>query len=252
MIVGLDKLIQIVQDNKIKNFEVRTSVSDSNSTQLRTNDQMAPDEKINLLRTVMENNYGTFHLIGYETAEKTLKGRYDITFNIRQDQEGGMLSGQRAISGMTGAPDGYITQSEVAKMLENAELKFQVSGLKTEMESLRKEKKELETPINEFMRNLAPIAGAIAQNFMKQNAVPSAIGELSSEVNTGADMNDSGVIEENLSSNEEEELNSMLNEALSRWHAVDSDCFVLIQKIANLAENDPSTYNMAKTMLMSK
>lgn len=249
MIVGLDKLIQIVQDNKIKNFEVRTNVSDTNSTQLRTNDTMTPDEKINLLRSVMENNYGTFHLIGYDTLEKTLKGRYDITFNIRQgDDNGGILAGQRAIAGIGGAPEGYIQKSEVEQMLANAELRYQISGLKTEMESLKKEKKELESPINEFMRNLAPIAGAIAQNFMKGQA-PSAIGELSSE---GQDSSVMSETSDDSAPSEEESLNAMLNEALTRWHAVDSDCFILIKKIADLAENDPSTYNMAKTMLMSK
>lgn len=249
MIVGLENLIKTVQDCKIKNFEVRTNATDSNSTQLRTNDTMTPDEKINLLRSVMGNNYGTFHLIGYESAEKTLKGRYDITFTIRQDQEGGM-AGQRAVSGIGfTAPEGYLQKSEVEQMIKNVTLEYQISGLKEQMESLKKEKKELETPINEFMRNLAPIAGAIAQNFMKGQAQPSAIGELSSCGDTSSKEEEEA---NQQSQTEDQELNDMLNEALSRWHEVDSDCFVLIQKIADLAENDPSTYNMAKTMLMSK
>lgn len=248
MIVGLEKLIQVVNDNKIKNFEVRTNVADSNSTQLRTNDTMTPDDKINLLRSVMENNYGTFHLIGYESAEKNLKGRYDITFTIRQDD-----NSQRSqyIAGIGVAPEGYMSRAEAQQMLDNAKLEFQISGLKSEMEALKKEKKELETPVNEFMRNLAPIAGAIANNLVAGKAMPSAIGELSA-VKHEEPQEEVPSESSEIGNEQAQEINDMLNEALTRWHSVDSDCFVLIRKIADLAENDPSTYGMAKNMLMSR
>lgn len=239
MVVGIDELIKCVQENRLKNWEVRTQVGESNTTQMRTFENQTADEKIELLRSVMSNNYGKFHLIGYDTPSQA-KGRIDIEFLIRQEGTGD-LPAQRAIAGVPQDIAGYRKESEVQQMIENIKLQNEINGLKTKLDTIEKEKKELESPMNDFVRNLAPIVGAVATNLLKGKA-PTAIGELGAE----------GEGEEHDQTTEEEELNDSINEALSRWSAVDRDCFTLLGKIADLAENDPQTYNMAKTMLMSR
>ena len=245
MIVGIDNLIQVVEDNKIENWEVRSSLNDTNSIQMRTNEQSQTQaEKIKLLRDVMSNNYGKFYLIGYKTPEQ-LKGRITIEFMIKQDVE----SSQRAIAGapvQTAPPsmEGYMKESEVTKTVENAQLKYQLKDLESKVSALEKEKKELQSPMNDFFRNLSPIVGAIATNLL-QGKSPVAIGELSSEESQQQPTTG------DLQCESQEEYDALQN-ALERWQKIDGDCFLLICKIADLAENDPSTYNMAKTMLMSK
>ena len=245
MIVGIDNLIQVVEDNKIENWEVRSSLNDTNSIQMRTNEQSQTQaEKIKLLRDVMSNNYGKFYLIGYKTPEQ-LKGRITIEFMIKQDVE----SSQRAIAGapvQTAPPsmEGYMKESEVTKTVENAQLKYQLKDLESKVSALEKEKKELQSPMNDFFRNLSPIVGAIATNLVRGKS-PVAIGELSSEESQQQPTTG------DLQCESQEEYDALQN-ALERWQKIDGDCFLLICKIADLAENDPSTYNMAKTMLMSK
>lgn len=246
MIVGIDNLIQVVEDNKIENWEVRSSLNDTNSIQMRTNEQSQTQaEKIKLLRDVMSNNYGKFYLIGYKTPEQ-LKGRITIEFMIKQEID----SPSRAVSGVV-APltppsmDGYMKESEVTKTVENAQLKYQLKDLESKVATLEKEKKELQSPMNDFFRNLSPIVGAIATNLLKGKS-PVAIGELSS-----GESQQQQESEGELQCASQEEYDALQN-ALERWQKIDGDCFLLICKIADLAENDPSTYNMAKTMLMSK
>lgn len=245
MIVGIDNLIQVVEDNKIENWEVRSSLNDTNSIQMRTNEQSQTQaEKIKLLRDVMSNNYGKFYLIGYKTPEQ-LKGRITLEFMIKQDVE----SSQRSIAGapVQTAPtsmEGYMKESEVTKTVENAQLKYQLKDLESKVSALEKEKKELQSPMNDFFRNLSPIVGAIATNLLKGKS-PVAIGELSSEESQPQPTTG------DLQCESQEEYDALQN-ALERWQKIDGDCFLLICKIADLAENDPSTYNMAKTMLMSK
>lgn len=244
MIVGIDNLIQVVEDNKIENWEVRSSLNDTNSIQMRTNEQAQTQaEKIKLLRDVMSNNFGKFYLIGYKTPEQ-LKGRITIEFMIKQDVESSRSIAGAPVQTAPPSMEGYMKESEVTKTVENAQLKYQLKDLESKVSELEKEKKELQSPMNDFFRNLSPIVGAIATNLLKGKS-PVAIGELSSEESQPQQT------EGNLQCESQEEYDALQN-ALERWQKVDGDCFLLICKIADLAENDPSTYNMAKTMLMNK
>lgn len=244
MIVGIDNLIQVVEDNKIENWEVRSSLNDTNSIQMRTSEQSQTQaEKVKLLRDVMSNNYGKFYLIGYKTPEQ-LKGRITIEFMIKQDVESSRSIAGAPVQTAPPSMEGYMKESEVTKTVENAQLKYQLKDLESKVSELEKEKKELQSPMNDFFRNLSPIVGAIATNLLKGKS-PVAIGELSSEESHPQQT------EGNLQCESQEEYDALQN-ALERWQKVDGDCFLLICKIADLAENDPSTYNMAKTMLMNK
>lgn len=245
MIVGIDNLIQVVEDNKIENWEVRSSLNDTNSIQMRTNEQSQTSaEKIKLLRDVMSNNYGKFYLIGYKTPEQ-LKGRITIEFMIKQDVESSRSIAGAPVQTAPPSMEGYMKESEVTKTVENAQLKYQLKDLESKVSELEKEKKELQSPMNDFFRNLSPIVGAIATNLLKGKS-PVAIGELSS-----GESQPQQESEGELQCASQEEYDALQN-ALERWQKIDGDCFLLICKIADLAENDPSTYNMAKTMLMSK
>lgn len=244
MIVGIDNLIQVVEDNKIENWEVRSSLNDTNSIQMRTNEQaQTQPEKIKLLRDVMSNNFGKFYLIGYKTPEQ-LKGRITIEFMIKQDVESSRSIAGAPVQTAPPSMEGYMKESEVTKTVENAQLKYQLKDLESKVSELEKEKKELQSPMNDFFRNLSPIVGAIATNLLKGKS-PVAIGELSSEESQPQQTTG------DLQCESQEEYDALQN-ALERWQKVDGDCFLLICKIADLAENDPSTYNMAKTMLMNK
>lgn len=244
MIVGIDNLIQVVEDNKIENWEVRSSLNDTNSIQMRTNEQSQTQaEKVKLLRDVMSNNYGKFYLIGYKTPEQ-LKGRITIEFMIKQDVESSRSIAGAPVQTAPPSMEGYMKESEVTKTVENAQLKYQLKDLESKVSELEKEKKELQSPMNDFFRNLSPIVGAIATNLLKGKS-PVAIGELSSEESHPQQT------EGTLQCESQEEYDALQN-ALERWQKVDGDCFLLICKIADLAENDPSTYNMAKTMLINK
>lgn len=236
MIVGIDQLIEVVEQNGIKNFEVRSSQGDSNTTQLRTSDEQTPDQKINLLRSVMANNYGKFYLIGYDSQTQN-KGRIALEFLIREDVKSPSYA--PSVAGI-GAPEGYVSKSEVQQMIDNVKLSNQVSNLEKDLADLKKEKKELETPVNEFFRNLAPIASALVAGFMKKGAVapaavPASIGEMDADEAMDAD--------------EVVVMQQRLQDLLQRWLQNDRDAIDLIEKIVNLCETNRGTYDMAKGML---
>lgn len=234
MIVGIDQLIEAVEQNDIKNFEVRSSQGDSNTTQLRTSDDQTHDQKINLLRSVMSNNYGKFYLIGYDSQTQN-KGRIAIEFLIREDVKSPSYA--PSVAGMV-APEGYVSKSEVQQMIDNVKLSNQVSNLEKDLADLKKEKKELEAPVNEFFRNLAPIASALVAGFMKKGAVapvPASIGEMDADEEMNAD--------------EVVVMQQRVQDLLQRWLQNDRDAIDLIEKIVNLCETNRVNYDMAKGML---
>lgn len=235
MIVGIEDLIDAVKKSGCKNFEVRASQSDSNTTQLRTNDDMTDAEKINLLRNVMEHNYGRFYLIGYESTTQN-KGRFSYEFMIREDKP---QIGYAPAQQVNGVPDGYISKSEVQQMLENVKMENKLGNLEKEISDLKKEKKELETPVNEFFRNLAPIASALVAGFMKKGAVPQAVPASIGEMDADEDMDADEVVA----------MQQRLQGLLQRWITNDRDAIDLIEKIVNLCETNRATYDMAKGML---
>jgi hypothetical protein len=49
---------------------------------------------------------------------------------------------------------------------------------------------------------------------------------------------------------EDQELIQQASEALTKWYEADNDAVILMQKIAELAIKDPSSYETAKNLLM--
>lgn len=236
MIVGIDQLIEAVEQDGIKNFEVRSSQGDSNTTQLRTSDDQTHDQKINLLRSVMANNYGKFYLIGYDSQTQN-KGRISLEFLIREEVKSPSYA--PSVAGMV-APEGYVSKSEVQQMIDNVKLSNQVSNLEKDLADLKKEKKELEAPVNEFFRNLAPIASALVAGFMKKGAVaPAAVPASIGEMDADEEMNADEVVV----------MQQRLQDLLQRWLQNDRDAIDLIEKIVNLCETNRGTYDIAKGML---
>lgn len=240
MVVGIEELIKIVQQNDIKNFEVRSTLSDSNSTQLRTDEKQTPQEKINLLRAVMSNNYGRFHLLGYDTQSQA-KGRMDIEFMIREEAAHEPARQEPQRPQMSAVPEGYISKTEVEQMLENVTLKNELSGLKSQVEDLKKEKKELETPVNEFFKNLAPIASVLAQGLISKHvpamAQAATIGEVGADPEQEQAINEK-IIEQN-----------KIDDLLDRWETEDPEALEMLKKIVELCENNRAMYDTAKNML---
>ena len=239
MIVGIEELINVVQQNRIKNFEVRKDASDSNSTQLRTDDNMTDGQKIELLRNVMQNNYGRFCLLGYEQQSQT-KYRHCIEFMIKEQAAQPSVNFPQ-MNGVGMVPDGYMSQREVQQMIDNVKLSNQIASLEKDISELKKEKKELETPVNEFFRSLAPIASTVVSGLVQKQAPTAAVAGLDLPEDTTPEE-----VDENI------QVAHHVEQLMQRWLEADPQAIEMLEKLVVLCETDRGTYDMAKNMLISK
>lgn len=236
MIVGIEELIGIVRQLNLQNFEVRKDANDSNSTQLRTDgEKMTQDDKINLLRNVMQNNYGRFYLIGYETTSQT-KYRHCLEFMIKEAGTTQQMAPQ--LTGFNGVPDGYMTRSEVETLLAKKDMENKVYNMEKEIAELKKEKKDLETPVNEFFRNLAPIASTVVSGLVHKQAPTAAVAGLDLPEDTTPDD-----VDENM------KVAQHVEDLMQRWITADPQAIELFEKLVVLCETNRATYDMAKDML---
>lgn len=237
MIVGIEELINVVQQNHIKNFEVRKDASDSNSTQLRTDDNMTDGQKIELLRNVMQNNYGRFCLLGYEQQSQT-KYRHCIEFMIKEQAAQPTVNFPQ-MNGIV--PEGYVSKAQVEEMLRNKDLENKLANMENQISELKKEKKELETPVNEFFRSLAPIASTVVSGLVQKQAPTAAVAGLDLPEDTTPEE-----VDENI------QVAHHVEQLMQRWLAADPQAIEMLEKLVVLCETDRGTYDMAKNMLISK
>lgn len=239
MIVGIEELINVVQQNRINNFEVRKDASDSNSTQLRTDDNMTDMQKIELLRNVMQNNYGRFCLLGYEQQSQT-KYRHCIEFMIKEQAAQPSVNFPQ-MNGVGIVPDGYVSKAQVEEMLRNKDLENKLANMENQISELKKEKKELETPVNEFFRSLAPIASTVVSGLVQKQAPTAAVAGLDLPEDTTTEE-----VDENI------QVAHHVEQLMQRWLEADPQAIEMLEKLVVLCETDRGTYDMAKNMLISK
>lgn len=145
------------------------------------------------------------------------------------------------VQGISGLPvnAGLSVQEEIKKAIEQYEKDQEIKNLKLKIETLEAQKKELEGELNSaelrIGSKLSPYIGVIMESLGFEKVAEAAA------VAGGGDS-------ENATENEKR-----LNAAFESWVETDpGDIVSLVEKIAKLAKDDPGTYQMAKTMLMSK
>ena len=197
---------------------------------------MTDGQKIELLRNVMQNNYGRFCLLGYEQQSQT-KYRHCIEFMIKEQAAQPTVNFPQ-MNGVGIVPEGYVSKAQVEEMLRNKDLENKLANMESQISELKKEKKELETPVNEFFRSLAPIASTVVSGLVQKQAPTAAVA--------GLDLPEETTPEE---VGQNIEIAHHVESLMGRWIAADGQAIELLEKLVVLCETNRATYDMAKDML---
>ena len=131
--------------------------------------------------------------------------------------------------------DGMISRREVELLLEEERRKYREMEMERELAELRKENKELRSPINEFMRNLSPIAGTLMSKLTPgHQASPVSIGKIdtSDEIEVSTELTP-----------------YQITELFEEWKNNDPEFMIVLQKIVSISGYP--IYNQAKGILMT-
>lgn len=122
-------------------------------------------------------------------------------------------------------------EQEVARQISELELK-------RENEELKKLNQELEAEISGTQHSLIKRTEPYIVPLLKYY-FPGVVPETESQI--------SGIDQAKI-----EDAQERLENAFARWYKYEKDPVVIVERIAELAEKDPATYNMAKNLLFNK
>lgn len=186
------------------------------------------------------------YIIYASAKEGAKKGRFREEFSSLNSVE---HSAAPSVNGISSIPEGYVSRTELENILAKERLSMKMERLEAELEDLKKENKELNTPVQEFWRKVAPVAPAVIQGILGKfipAPMPAAVGML--DVENKEDNN-------NESENEEIELKdeeyTLLMKYLADWKESDPDWLTLLGKISEMAKSKNPFYEQAKAMLLN-
>lgn len=212
-------------------FEVRGDGEDSNTIFCQTDGKAFAsfDDKLRYLEDNFALGDGRRAKIIVYKDKSQKQGRKSVVF----DMVNSTVQAQ-PIQTIGAVPDGMVSRREVEMLLEEERRKYREMEMERELAELRKENKELKSPINEFMRNLSPIAGTIVSKIFSQGTQTAAIGKL--DCDNTIDVNTDLTSEQ-------------IADLFQEWQSKDPDFMTVLQKIVSITGTP--MYNQAKTILMS-
>jgi len=248
-IVGIERILNWMQDRKCAYFTIYDSDrEDSDSSKGRkkiaTNTDTTDDLETGIRRLKGVLNDYVEGLTGYlwvKPAKEGKAGGFYTCFKI-YSTNGVSREPVNPIASI-GSIDDLKNQirSEILKDIEHDNLKKEVLELKEQNKNLQPG--IMENVVNDIWGTIKPFAPVIAKQMFLANPASVISGNRSDAKSTDTDnhTDDKG-------SNEEEKAHK-LQLALERLYAKDPEIVGKLEKLADLQENDPDTYEQATSML---
>jgi hypothetical protein len=246
MLKDINAVENWLRANGLEHWDVKTKDGE-NSFIFRTADDEPLETRFNRFRNVMALSTGNrFLIIGK-------KGRNDAKGNFYEEFSNSDHNNQYSAIGSVGStiPDGYISRNEVENILAKERLALKMERLEKELSEMKEKNKQLEQPINEFLRQLAPFATPVISGLVGKfipGAIPPGLGALTTDQHTHTLLDNDNMQEQQGLSTAEQ---NRLENALTTWSNADNDWLPLLEKVAQLAASGDNTYNMAKQMLLN-
>lgn len=232
---GCDGVIEWLRINcrdENMEFEVRGDGEDSNTIFCQTDGKSfnSFDDKLRYLEDNFALGDGRRAKIIVYKDKSQKQGRKSVVF----DMVNSTIQAQ-PVQTIGAVPEGMISRREVELLLEEERRKYREMEMERELAELRKENKELRSPINEFMRNLSPIAGTLISKLIPgQQASPVSIGKIdtSDEIEVSTELTP-----------------YQITELFEEWKQNDPEFMIVLQKIVSISGSP--MYNQAKGILMT-
>ncbi len=234
MIQGKEKVFEWLKLNQTPYWKLK----DQRGTDLKAIspgvDDLSLDDSIEHLSKIFDTlGEGYYTLEAWKTKGQTKEWKREL---VRI----GDAAGQVAAIGSLGAA-AAISQTDiderVNKAMEDYKRALKIEQLEARVKELEAINKELELEMDSFDKRI-------------YNRVSPFIGALYKGLGI-----DPGLSQEAISGQSEqtvEEIEKRLEAAFEKWEKHEKDTVTLLEKIAQLAETDTSTYNVARNMLMSQ
>jgi hypothetical protein len=226
MLIGSDKVIEWVRQNNCPGWRIKSNEKGYTLLNSDKDEKVTLEESLQKLQTSLQMlSAGSYFIEAWHDGlnqNSWYKTRFTLT-------EGGYaMQGFQMNQPKQFDPDEM--QTKINEGIEKYKATEELNRLKIENAELRA---QLDSSTNRIVGRLEPYLGQILGTVFPQTA------------------NVSG-IQNNNSSEEMSAEQQRLEKSLENWSNKDADFAMLIDKISQLAQSDPNTYNMAKQMLLSK
>jgi predicted transcriptional regulator len=234
MIIGNENIITWFKAQKRPNWRLKKSAN-SDVIAFSQTTEPSDDEGLQELKDTFEYIApGQYFLECWKSSDR--KSWVKDTVQIEGTAGKNFKSG---IAGIYGPED---VQAQVQKGIEEYKRNEETEQMKKRLEELEAEQASLQ---NQILKRLTPYLdtiGALAVKYLSGNAPVIGNTEIEKKKVTKTPNNEIKM--------EDQELIQQASEALTKWYEADNDAVILMQKIAELAIKDPSSYETAKNLLM--
>lgn len=232
MVTGKDQILKYLDLNKCPYWRL----FNFQGTNLIAQTEESPEQTIEAARAELDailsvTGGGQYMLEAWESKDQK-KGRYKTQFEIPGTHP--HSAGIGAISAPSQAVD---VRAEIEKALHLERLSNKIETLTAENAAKDARIKELEAEIDSssarIQKRIEPWLPAIMQGFGFKSEGSAAVTGSGSESATPEEA-------------------ARLEKAFGKWQDYETDVIVIVEKIANMAATNPSMYQTARGLLMSK
>ncbi len=241
MLQGRNNVIEFIRLNDTAFWYLRRSEK-SEPVFTSGDKDITIDESITRLNRCMDMlGTGTYFIEAWSTdGQKKMRNKDSFTLG------NGSESNNPIISGFQQQPIIDNTQSihdAVAVAIDKLENKYKIEKLEARIKELEHENKELNKEIDSWehrvLGKLTPHIGSIIDVFgLKPKNIPIS----GMEQNANKDTNENIFIDQEA---------LRLNRAFEKWSKNENQYVAIVEKIADMSENDTETYSIARGMLLS-
>ncbi len=194
-------------------------------------------------RDTMRLATGNRFIIRAKTNKQAGRGMFQEEF---ANNQGNLQASQSTIGTVTGITPDEV-EKRIADALAKAERERELKELREQNNQLQKALKEVDSVGTRFMQKLEPFIGVIAQSFVSK-LVPNnpAVSIASIDTVSDTDPDHENEITDLETSQEVEQTQLRIENALIKWMKADPDYIDLLEAIAKLADEKDPMYNMAK------
>jgi hypothetical protein len=253
VLVGTEKAAAWLRDQikagNFKDFEVRRDIKDCNTLVSKSVPSDDLDTKINAFVRDMQGVTGRAWLMCYDEDSQTKK-KFSIEFDLTDYG----ANGQPSVAALTQNQQGdMISRETVEIMLQKERMQNKIDLMQHDLEQLKEANRRLESPSREFFNKIAPIAPALVQGLVNRFAPAPAVAQVG-VIDTVTPTQQAAQADSTEESNLPEldipdDEFARLSAYLAKWKQYDADFVAVIGKVADLAGDNPSMYNQAKSML---
>ncbi len=229
MLIGRDKVVEYVRLNKSPLWDIRKTDGAAIIVPGPQEDGVNLEESLERLETALELlGPGVYHITC--KPSKNTNSKHLLKSNFKVPLEEG-LPGHRQQPAI-----GMLSEEEVERRVQE---KLRAAEQERELKELREQMQELDNGMNRFLTRLEPYLPAIIEGITGSPIVRSAKTPKMGEAQVaGIDSDDEAQVR--------------LEKAFAKWYELEKevDPVELVEKIVDLAENNPGMYKTAKQMLM--